>query len=654
MKKLLFLYTLLLTIFSIKVTGQISVTRTPSLNFTTCQPQIITYQVGISTGTYGQIDMVEDFSVTGCNNCFTIVASGPLPSGVTVNNTTKTVSLTRAPATYSSTLNFTFSVRITANQSGDFSSCRVCSNGPQVTCTTPTSINASPNVQECITLTTTNKWNSHIRNNCVVQTGLNCYRYPIRLFGNGCDGMNLSGQAWFDFTVPVGGVISGVSSASGNHTISNVGITGNTVRFRSNPSGGIYYKNQSGYYINVDVQYPCATFPANNVTPVTATLSNSLITWPPTNGLTIMPTCPTSVIPIGGESIQGTSITHTLDRLETDAELVIGRAYTQGHDAAGCSNRYDIQLCNKGNTILENIVITADPLPPSIRLTQACGTTITAFRVNGGPWQNGIPTGSILSQVTGVRWNTPDVHPGPQCDTLPRRRCPTPVRLCYEILPGTSVGTNIDACVSATFDQRVDCRATGCNQQVPGPNFPLPLPACHDFDVTTDQAVPGIGKSVSPNSGFPGQTLNFSITVSNCGSGNLITQIRDNFPTALTNVSITGYQRYVNGAWQTGPGSWLTSPATISGNNVSVDVDIPGTCSSIPHSTRCCISECNYFRVNLQAEISPCEQAGTKINTARLSPQTSFSHTAYFTVKKLQPTGHEKRSKRRHQSQLCF
>ena len=626
-----------------------------------CGTQTLTYNVTISTlgSSINQGDIVIEETFGTCN-CYQLSIVTPPPPGqgtltIIGGNTIRYES----PAVLSGALSLSFEIGIAGDhQNGTISSCTLTTGGPTFinlpTNYTPSvfvgSVPIVPPFQETAVLTGVNKWVAQIHP-CVQQTGLNCFRYQVdirgRSWSNDCNAMNLWSYIGsnHDFAVPTGGVIQQVVNATSSLNNLTSAITGNTAVIRVNPTspGGIF-EIQEGYRFYIDVEYPCDLFPPDGTTTYPVSISGSQTSNFP-NVIFQPSSCPpSSMVP---DVIQGSNIAHTMDPLETDASLSIfptnfpinssPRFPATGHQSPGCQNAYDIQFCNRGNTILTNVQLELNPIPTGIIPISFQGGTIE-YSVNNGPYTTTPP--AQMSQVTGVRWLAGELGPGLQCDPTTGPVNCLSRRFCYQIAPTVAIGTQIPFCVNATFGQRDSCMGPNCPPNTtPPPPFPLPLTSCDTLEVIAPIAVPRIIKTIQtphpPNpplsyfgSAFPGEWVTYKVQVKNCGDANLLTTILDNIPNSLENVTIDSYRYRENGAaFQPGNNGWVLS-SNVTGNLVSIDVDIPGNCQLYS-----CNQICNTLEVTLEGQVKLCELPRRVPNHAQLSPQNITSQSAIFELR---------------------
>lgn len=444
----------------------------------------------------------------------------------------------------------------------------------------------------CVNVKGTNNWSLSVFQPIV--TGANCFRYRIRIRSANCSDYDLIGPLILTVTAPTGAVI--VASGTNTHS------------FNANTSGNLNHYNS--YYYYVDVEYPCTlTF----TEPVSLSVEHTgTSTQSPTS-------CDLSYADLVdlGESL----VSHNLVEPETIGEITKYNDNAHSNLSPGCDNEYVLRFLNSGTTSIENIEIIDAPIPSEIEILKICNP-VSAYQLNSNPvWISGQPAPADYPNLTALKWNIA----GPLDPTEALYR-----RICYRIKPATTVGTVIQNCYSATFDDNIACNADGCTQVV-GQSFSQS--DCFTFTVEDPAPKPNVRKYItSPNPFLPGETVDFCIVVHNQGSGDLVTTLTDNLPSVLTNLQVVGFESNtgVSSPYSCN-GSSISPPSySIAGNQLDVDINIPGICETRNTGSNCCVPLYNMLIIKFKADVIDCAPWGSYQNTAELG--TGQEHTVNFQV----------------------
>jgi uncharacterized repeat protein (TIGR01451 family) len=607
---------------------------TPTLAFNDCNGIVVTYSISV-TGTATNLNITDQFtSACGVNATYDFTG---LPQPLNMDNSATTsaggIDVTIPSLTDAST---TFAVLINYDQTAaaNFLNIELCSNGPLVTTSTPGASISSITGPYCITITNTNKWKSTI--SCPPMGSYNCYTYRVSINSDLCMAYNLTGNSRHKIQAPIGALITGVAGFSGFGVTINSGINTNEVDVLLIPSSGQWIAGTS-YQFKYTVEYPCIVFAEDQSVSTNLTSSFCTGSWcrfyspPHVPNPYICGNPPNrwnSMSPILGETR-----THILPKPATDGNLIVSREYTEGHDAAGCQNVLKVGIKNLGSTRL--IDITYDMVvPPNVSLKCLNGGTISAFKTSsGGTWTKGVPPS--ISLVREIRWqpNNDTISCKSVCekDNPMIRTIGGNIRICYEISPSASVGSNVDFCVNASYSDNLKCIAQNC---IPDPFTSYTDNACHKFDVTSPEPYLKFSKTKSAPIVFPTDPLTFFIETQNCGSGNLIETLTDAIDPDLTIIGIDFeyIDAAVSSSYAPGDNGWASDNTT--GNSVSIDVDIPGSCLL---AGNCCSEPiCNRLKVIIKTAVKPCIQASNKMNTASLSGNHStpfYQNSASYAIR---------------------
>lgn len=616
---------------SIAVDRSIPVTQFNS----NCDNLIVDYSISV-TGSATSLVLTDHFA-SGCGYNVTYVFNGSQPPSWTTSSTPTGGIVVNIPSLSSGTTTFQVELSYDPNAAADYREIELCSPNPVLTSASSATITYVNNGATCVKVINANKWYSDIV--CPNMGSYNCYEYEVRINSPVCGGYNLFGPSEHTFTAPVGATITSVipvSTLSFTNTPS-LGANSTTVKLKPGPS----WKWTVGtwYTFKVKVEYPCTVFAANQA--VTPTLSSSIQC---SGWFCIFParanTCPSISNTNPFDPIPGTTEPHTLPKPATSANLSVSREYPLGHDAAGCQNVLNVKMLNSGSTILSNVDYEM-VVPAGVTLKCLDGGTMQAYKTNlSSNWITGAT--SSMSTVKAMKWKS---NLGVSAKKVCAVNSSASVfgaitRICYTINSGVANGTNLDFCVNALYRDSLHCVAAGC---VPDPFQTYTDNDCHDFNVTAPEPDPDLFKEViGSNWAFPSDPLTFRLRIKNCGSGNLTKKLTDIIDPNLTITSIT-YNHFdaAVGSWSTGHNGWMTTDNT-SGNNVDIDVDVPGSC--LLQSNCCTQPICNYLDVIVNTEVNACVQAANKWNYASLNTTPVLTKSDYYEIRNRNQLNAEKKA----------
>lgn len=611
--------------------AQYWVDRTTSLptSADNCETIQLDYVLTSDSG-YSWIEISENFtpvqpcSISGTIPVVNIAPGASLPSGSAISYNVSSgsfdVRITNIPATGSTAINF--SILLQLRVPDDMEEMEFCTNGVQLS-SSPASPagTATPNTPECITVKNNATWRTNIQ--CVEQTGVNCFVYTIDVtdLSTACDA-NVYGIPRFRFNAPNNSIITSITDI--NFGTTNVTPTGTSfIEFTSNQN--TWTQNTTREQYRIEVQYPCDSFSDGDMVQVNFNHINNI------GGTAVRygNSCPTVA---QGSLFEFAPSSKTIEIKDPflNASLVVSDAYGDSKHTPGCDNKAFVRFTNTGNTIIDNTSIDIT-IPNTIQINSLCGNTPDAYRLTGQPWQIGAPTAAQYAQIEGLRFNeTTDISAPRLCGDTQNYSSIT-IPICYSINPTTPIGTDINICALATFDDKVNCTAANC------PNYNVQnrtINNCLDYETIEEIPNPTITKKMHPGNSpsmFQNDWREFDIVVSNSGSGNLITNVVDAIPTSeFQNVSITNIEySLAGGAWTNPPTGMITSQS-ITVNTVNVGLNIPGICNL---SSSCCSLLSNRVKITVRAQVIPCLEAtnGIEFNYAKLLPQ-GLSDAQYYQV----------------------
>lgn len=595
--------------------AQITISRTPDpipTIINSCQTVTLNYSVTVNNGPYNSITINEQFMPQGgCPTTPLNPRLSNLPSGsiaTTSNGFNITINNTSAGSS-----TYVFQVSMTINAPPQFESYQLCVSGITASSVPAASISVSPSTQQCFTIENKATWRSSI--DCVEQTGVNCFLYTVNVkdLSSSCDA-NMYGTPRFEFSVPGGGIINGVTS---NATLANIVNGGNTIAFSSTTNTWIQNSTREKY--TFEVQYPCSNFPSGtNVTAQFDQINNSV----PTN-TNYGQSCPSGS---GGSpiAIGSSNTTLQIEDPTLDATVEVKEYYDSSKNTPGCANKAYVEFTNIGNTIIDDVFAEVK-IPSTIEITNLCAqiSLITGYRLAGQPWQYGVPSTAQFPQLIGLRYKrTTDINAPRLCNGNkdPEKWV---IPLCYRIKPSVAVGTDIKICANLKYTDKVGCTATSCPPYAPHSGQKSD---CLIYPVVAPEAKPRILKSITNASLYPGNSTSFIIEIANSGSGDLTTTMQDIIPNDFQNISISAIQYSAAGAAYTTPPTGVVTSQSVTGNAINVGLNIPGICTL---GGSCCSLLENKVRIRIDVQVKDCIVQKTGMNTARLQPQNETATRSY-------------------------